>query len=331
VGLVEDAAVNALALIATTLLFVLLATPRVGEAQSSARPARIAYLSPLSASAGARHETAFRQGLRELGYVEGQNVVLDVRYAGGRFERLPELAAELIRLKPDVIVAAPTPAVRAVQAATRTIPVVMAFSGDPVGEQFAASLAHPGGNITGLSATVAEMAGKRVELLKTLVPELSRFAFIANASTVRQAVVGTESAGRTLGVQVTTLLIRSRGDLDQALTSVKNAPPNALVIDLTVREHWPQILDLALKSRLPTVSGPREFVDAGGLMAYGPDFPDLFGRATYVDRILKGAKPADLPIEQPTKFEFVINRRTAKSLGVTIPPSLLVQADQIID
>ncbi len=316
------------------LMLVLLSVvmPQRGDAQPLARPERIAYLSPLSASAGARQEAAFRQGLRELGYVEGQTVVVDVRYAGGRFDRLPELAAELVSLKPDVIVAAPTPAVRAVQAATRTIPVVMAFSGDPVGEHFAASLAHPGANITGLSATVAEMAGKRVELLKTLVPDLSRLAFVANASTVRQAVIGTESAGRAIGVQVTTLLIRTRADVDQALTTVKTTHPNALVVDLTVRDHWPQILDVALKSRLPTVSGPREFVDAGGLMAYGPDFPDLFRRAaTYVDRILKGAKPADLPIEQPTKFEFVINRRTAKTLGLTIPASLLVQADQILD
>src|SRR5262249_51246308 len=161
------------------------------------------------------HDKAFREGLRELGYIEGQNVVIETRHAGGRFERLPELAAELIRLKPDVIVAAPTPAVRALQKATSTIPIVMAFSGDPVGEHFVASLARPGGNITGLSATVAEMAGKRVELLRALVPDVSRVAYISHASTVRQGVVGTESAARTLGLQITTLLIRNRADLDQ--------------------------------------------------------------------------------------------------------------------
>jgi putative tryptophan/tyrosine transport system substrate-binding protein len=323
--------VNASALIVTVVL-VLLASPPGADAQQPPRLARIGYLSPLSASADAGHDKAFREGLRDLGYVEGQNIVIDTRYAGGRFDRLPQLAAELVRLKPDVIVAAPTPAVRAVQAATSTIPIVMAFSGDPVDEHFVTSLARPGGNITGLSATVIEMAGKRVELLKTLVPDMSRIAYISHALTVRQAVVGTESAARTLGVQLTTLLIRSRGDLEHALSTVKSARPGGLVVDLTVREHWKEILDVALTNRLPTVSGPREFVDAGGLMAYGPHFPDLFRRAaTYVDRILKGARPADLPIEQPTKFEFVINGRTAKTLGLTVPPSLVVQADQIID
>ena len=257
--------------------------------------------------------------------------MIEARYADGKFARLPDLAAEIVRLKVDVIVAAPTPAIRAAQQATRTIPIVMAFSGDPVGEGFVAGLARPGGNITGLSATVAEMAAKRVEFLKAIVPKMSRVAFLSNAATVRQAVSGTEAAGQTLGVQVSTVLVRNPSELDDAFSTLKNARVGGLIVDLTLQEHSRQIVDLALKSRLPTVSGPREFVEAGGLMAYGPHFSDLFRRAaTYVDKILKGAKPADLPVEQPTKFELVINLRTAKALGLTIPQSLLVRADEVI-
>ena len=204
----------------------------------------------------------------------------------------------------------------------------MAVSGDPVGEGFVASLARPGGNITGLSATVAEMAGKRVEFLTTILPETSRVAFLSNPATVRQAVTGTEAAGRTLGIQVTTLSVRNTNEVDQAFARAKNAHANGLIVDLTLRDH---IVDRALKNRLPTVSGPRGFADAGGLMAYGPHFPDIFRRAaTYVDKILKGAKPAELPVEQPTKFELVINMKTAKAIGLTIPQSLLVRADDII-
>jgi putative ABC transport system substrate-binding protein len=308
-----------------------LAAPLAAEAQP-AKVARIGYLSPLSASADSTHSEAFRQGLRDLGYVEGQNAVIEARYADGKFERLPDLAAEIVRLKVEVIVAAPTPAVRAAQQATRTIPIVMAFSGDPVGEGFVAGLARPGGNITGLSATVGEMAAKRVEFLKAIAPDISRVAFLANAATVRQAVTGTEAAGRALGVQVSTVLVRNPSELEHALSTLKKAHVGGLIVDLTLQEHWRQIVDLALKSRLPTVSGPREFVEAGGLMAYGPHFPDLFRRAaTYVDKILKGARPGDLPMEQPTKFELVINMKTAKALGLTLPRSLLLQADQVIE
>jgi ABC-type uncharacterized transport system substrate-binding protein len=314
------------------LALLLVAPPLAGEAQQPAKLARIGYLSAFSASADSPHREAFRQGLRDLGYVEGQNAVVEARYADGSFERLRDLAAEIVRLKVDVIVAAPTPAVRAAQQATRTAPIVMAFSGDPVGEGFVAGLARPGGNITGLSAMVGEMAAKRVEFLKTIVPDISRVAFLANPATVRQAVTGTEAAGRTLGVQVSTLLVRNPGELEPAFSTLKKAHVGGLIVDLTLQEHWRQIVELALKSRLPTVSGPREFVEAGGLVAYGPHYPDLFRRAaTYVDKILKGARPSDLPVEQPTKFEFVINRKTAKALGLTIPPLLLLQADQVID
>jgi putative ABC transport system substrate-binding protein len=314
-----------------TLAGGLLASPLAAEAQQPARAARIGYLSSLPASADSSHREAFRQGLRDLGYIEGQNAVVEPRYADGRFDRLPHLAAELVRLKVDVIVAAPTSAIQAAHQATRTIPIVMAFSGDPVGEGLVAGLARPGGNITGLSAAVPEMAAKRVEFLKAIVPDISQGAFLANAATVRSAVSATEAAGRALGVQVSTLLVRNSRELDDALSTLKKPHVGGLIVDLTLQEHWRQILDVALKSRLPTVSGPREFVEVGGLLAYGPHFPDLFRRAaTFVDKILKGAKPGDLPVEQPTRFELVINLKTAKALGLTIPPSLLARADEVI-
>ena len=319
------------AALGAALALALLVAPLAAEAQP-AKVARIGYLSPLSASADSTHSEAFRHGLRDLGYVEGQNAVIEARYADGNFERLPDLAAEIVRLKVDVIVAAPTAAVRAARQATRTIPIVMAFSGDPIGEGFAAGLARPGGNVTGISATVAEMAVKRIEFLKAIVPAISRVAFLANGATVKQATSGTEAAGRTLGVQVSTVLVRNPSELDDAFSTLKNARVGGLIVDLTLQESWRQIVDLALKSRLPTVSGPREFVEAGGLMAYGPDFPDLFRRAaSYVDKILKGAKPADLSVEQATKFELVINMKTAQALGLMIPPSLLLRADQVIE
>jgi putative ABC transport system substrate-binding protein len=317
--------------LAVILAVGLALAPHAGEAQS-AKIARIGYRSPLSASADSSHSEAFRQGLRDLGYVEGRSAVIEARYADGKFERLPGLAAEIVRLKVDVIVAAPTPAVRAARQATGTIPIVMAFTGDPVGEGLVAGLARPGGNITGLSATVAEMAAKRVEFLRAIVPGISRVAFLANAATVRQAVTATEAAGQTLGLQVSTVLVRNPNELDDALATLKKPHVGGLIVDLTLKEHWRQIVNVALKSGLPTVSGPREFVEAGGLMAYGPHFPDLFRRAAaYVDKILKGAKPADLPVEQPTKFELVVNLKTAKALGLTIPPTVLLQADHVIE
>ena len=310
----------------------LLAAPLAAQAQQPAKVARLGYLSPLTPLAGSTHREGFRQGLDALGYVEGQNVVIEARYADGRFEKLPDLAAEIVRLKVDVIVAAPAPAVRAAKQATRTIPIVMAFSGDPVGEGFVVGLARPGGNITGLSTTVAELAAKRVEFLKAVIPELTRVSFLTTATGVRRAITETEAAGQALGVQVTTMMVRSASELDHAFSTMTRAHVGGLIVNLTLQEHSRQIANLALKSRLPTMSGPRGFVEAGGLMAYGPHFPDLFRRAaTYVDRILRGAKPADLPVEQPTKFELAINLKTAKALGLTIPPSLLQRADQVIE
>jgi putative ABC transport system substrate-binding protein len=258
--------------------------------------------------------------------------VIEARFAGGKLEKLPDLAADIVRLKVDVIVAAPTTAVRAVQQATQTIPIVMAFSGDPVGERLVAGLARPGGNITGFSATVAEMAAKRVAFLKTIVPRLSHVAHLAVPEQIRRTVIETEAAGRTLGVQVITTSVRDSRDLDRAFSTMRRARVDGLIVSLTLQPHFKPIAAFALKNRLPTISGPREFVEAGGLMAYGPDYSDLFRRAaTYVDKILKGAKPADLPIEQPTKFDFLINGKTAKALGLTIPPALLLQANQVIE
>jgi putative ABC transport system substrate-binding protein len=307
------------------------AAPPAVEAQQQANVARIGYLSPLSASADSPHLEAFRDGLRNLGYVDGQNAVIEARYADGRFERLPDLAAEIVRLKVAVIVASPTPAVRAAQHATRTIPIVM-VSGDPVGEGFVVGLARPGSNITGHSTTVAEIAVKRLEFLKAIVAKLSHVAHLTTPEAARTAVSETESAGRTLGVQVITTVVRNVREVDQAFSAMHGTHVGGVVVGLAVRAYWGQILDLARKGRLPTISGPREFVQAGGLMAYGPHYAELFRRtATYVDKILKGAKPGDLPIEQPTKFELVINLKTAKALGLTIPPSLLLRADQVIE
>ena len=314
-----------------TLTGGLLAAPLAVEAQQ-ARVARIGYLSLLSASADAANVDAFRQGLHDHGYVNGQNALIEARYAEGASERLPAFAAELVRLKVDVVVASTTAAVRAAHQASSTIPIVMAFTADPVGEKLVASLARPGGNITGLSATVVEMAVKRLELLKVIAPQITRAAFLVNPATAKAVLDGGEAAGRALGVPVNTLLVRDAKGLDQAFATLKKAPVGGLIVDLTLQDHWKRILDFALQNRLPTLSGPQAFIEAGGLAAYGPHFPDLFRRsASYVDRILKGAKPADLPVEQATRFELGINLKTAKALGLTIPPSLLQRADQVIE
>jgi putative ABC transport system substrate-binding protein len=307
----------------------------VGASGAEAQPpanARIGYLSLLSADADAAQREAFRQGLRDLGYVEGQNVAIEARFADGKTERLPALAAELVRLKVDVIVAAPTHAARAAWNATRTIPIVLAFSADPVGEGFVASLARPGGNVTGISTTAPEVATKRLEYLKAVVPSLSQVLHLTGAATSRQVIVETETAGRTLGVRVTTVAVRDARGVTDAFATLKNSRGGGLIVALTIQEHWALILDQARKSRLPSVSGPREFVQLGGLMAYGPKYPDLFRRAaTFVDKILRGARPADLPVEQATEFELAINRQTAKALGLTLPSSVALRADHVID
>jgi ABC-type uncharacterized transport system substrate-binding protein len=317
--------------LAVVLALSLVLAPLAVDAQEAAKAARIGYLSPNSAAADALYSEALRQGLRALGYVEGQNIFIEARYADGRSERLSDFAAELVRLKVDVIVAAPTTAIRAVQRKTRTIPIVMAFAGDPVGEGFAVGLARPGGNITGHSGALAEIAAKRVEFLKAIVPNLSHVALLVAPGAVRANVTETEAAGRTLGVRVITTVVSNSNDVEHAFSSMRAARVGGIMVTIQLRPYWKQILHLAHQSRLPTVAGAREFAEADGLMTYGPDNPDLYRRAaTYVDKILKGAKPGDLPIELATKFELVINLKTAKALGITIPQSILLRADQII-
>jgi len=303
--------------------------PLAAAAQQPQKVPQVGILSAFSASA---REEAFRHGLRDLGYVEGQNVALRSRYAQGRFDKLPDLAAELVRLNVDVILASPTEAIRAAQRATKTIPIVMPVSGDPVGSGIVTSLAHPGGNITGLTSVAPELTAKRLELLKTIAPTVSRVSFLANQSTPKRFLTEIEAAGRILGTQISSVMVEDADELDRAFSAMAKARVGGLVVDFVLHEYRRRIADLAIRHRFPTISGPREFAEAGGLMAYGPDYPDLFRRAAiYVDKILKGAKPADLPVEQPTKFELVINLKTAKALGLTIPPSVLGRADQVIE
>jgi putative ABC transport system substrate-binding protein len=313
-------------------VFALLAAPHAAPAQQSGKTARVGILffvtSPLL-------DEAFRQGLRELGYVEGQNIAIEYRSAEGKSERLPGLAAELVRLKVDVIVSASPPATEAAKRATSTVPIVFALSGDPVAAGLVASLARPGGNITGLATISGEVVGKQLELLKRVAPKVSRVAVLQNPSNPGHALTlpQAEGAARALGVQLQVLKARTPSEIEVAFAAMRSQRADgALVLrDAMFREQRAQIVALAAKSRLPAVYGLREEAEAGGLMAYGASVPQLFRRAaTYVDKILKGAKPADLPVEQPTKFELVINLKTAKALGLTIPPSLLGQADQVI-
>ena len=279
----------------------------LAEAQQAPKIIQIGILSAFSPSA---REEAFRRGLRDLGYVEGQNVTIRPRYAEGRFEKLSDLVAELVQLNVDVIVASPTAAIRAAQRASKAIPIVMALSGDPVGSGFVTSLAHPGGNITGLTSVAQELTAKRLELLKAIAPAMSRVSFLANRSTPKRFVTEIEAAGRVLAIQVNPTMIEDVGELDRAFAAMAKARVDGLVVDLVLDEYRRQIADLAIRHRLPTISGPRQFAEAGALMAYGPDYPDLFRRAaTYVDRILKGTKPADLPVEQARTAELVVNSR----------------------
>ncbi len=312
-----------------------LAAPLAADAQPPPKVPRIGILwaSPISANAHLRE--AFRQGLRELGYVEGRNVALELRYAEGKLDRLPDLAAELVRLKVDVIVAANTPTALAAKQATRTIPIVMALSGDPVESGLVASLARPGGNVTGLSLMAPELGGKRLQLLKEVVPRASRVAVLSNPNNPFTGLMvrETEAAARVLGVQLQAREIRAPEDIDRAFQAAIRGRASALIVvdDGLVFTHRARIAALAAKSRLPAIYPFRESVEAGGLMSYATNFADSYRRAaTYVDKILKGAKPADLPVEQPTRFELVINVKTANALGLTFPQSVLIRADQVI-
>ena len=322
------------AALAAALVLGLLAAPLAARAQQP--PAKTARIGLLFFVPTPLLDEAFRQGLRELGYIEGQNIAIEYRSAEGKSERLPGLAAELVRLKVDVIVAASPPATEAAKRATSTIPIVFAVSGDPVAEGLVTSLARPGGNITGLATISPELVGKQLEMLKGVAPKVTRVAVLQNPSTglhpvaLRQA----EDAARALGVQLQILEARTPSEIDAAFAAMSSQRAGGVLVlrDAMFRAQRAQIVALAAKSRLPAVYGFREQAEAGGLMAYGASVPQLFRRAaTYVDKILKGAKPAELPVEQPTKYELVINLKTARTLGLTIPPSLLRRADQIID
>ena len=277
---------------------------------------------------------AFQQGLRERGYLDGQNVVVEFRLTDGSLDQLPRLAEELVRSKVDVIVASSSPPAVAAQKATTSVPIVFVNVFDPVELGLVPSLGRPGGNITGLAATSPELAGKRLELLRELIPKLRRVAVLSHPATPSspKQLKGAEDAARALGMQVQPIPIQGPNDFDSAFKAVRGADGLLLLDSAFFTTHRARLVELAGTSRLPVIYGYREMVDAGGLMSYGVHFPDLYRRAaTYVDKILKGAKPADLPVEQPTKFEFVINSRTAKALGLTIPPSLLLRADQVIE
>ncbi len=299
-------------------LACVLAAPLAAQAQQPGRVPRIGWLLTGSLEAPETRALlgAFRQGARELGYVEGQNIVVEYRAAEARLDRFPALASDLVRLKVDLIVAGSTAAARAAQQATTTIPVVAPTMGDPIGDGFVASLARPGGNITGLTFLGPELAPKRLELLKEALPKMSRLA-----------------AARTLGVQLHLVGVRSPDEIDRAFSTMARQRPDAFVMFPSVMFFIERrrVIDLAQKHRLPSIYVAREFVEPGGLISYGASIADLFRRtATYVDKILKGAKPADLPVEQPTKFELVINLKTAKALGLTLSPSLLARADEVI-
>jgi putative tryptophan/tyrosine transport system substrate-binding protein len=276
------------------------------------------------------------EALRGLGWVEGENVVFERRYAENQLERLPELAADLVRLKVDVIVAGGTLAPLAAKRATSTIPIVMASCGDPLGTGLVASLARPGGNVTGMSLMVPEVAGKRLELLRDILPGLARVAVLWDSANPYTTIgfKETQSASGTVGVEVKSLEVRSPGDFDRAFEAARQQHPDALVTvdDPLTITYLKRIVDFAAGQRLPSIHEAREFAAAGGLISYGANIPDVIRRAAgYVDKILKGAKPADLPVQQPTKFELVINLKTAKALGITIPPLLLARADEVIE
>jgi ABC-type uncharacterized transport system substrate-binding protein len=308
----------------------------IALAEQSQKVPRIGYLTISPFSVNAARFNAFRQGLRELGYVENKNIVIEWRSGDGKEDRVPALAAELVRLKVDVIVTGGSGATRLAKEATSTIPIVMSQDNDPVGNGFVASLARPGGNITGLSIVSSEINGKRLELLKEIVPKLSRVAVFGSSSNPgnAQALKEVELAARALKVQVQYLDVLSPDDFETAFRTAKQGRADAILIMVSnpiAGTRRKEIAELAAKSRLPTIHNRLEEVEAGGLMTYGVSLSDLARRtATYVDKILKGAKPADLPVEQPTKFELVINLKTAKQIGLTIPQSVLYRADKVI-
>ena len=314
----------------------LLALPLVAHAQQAGKLWRIGYLGEGSAARAGPYLEAFRHGLHDLGWVEGQNIAIEYRWAESRLAKLIDLAAELVRLDVDVIVSAGKPGPMAARYVTRTTPIVMVATDDPVASGLAASLTRPGGNVTGLSLMVPELIGTQLQLLEQMVPGLVRVGVLWNSHSLYPRLVMREAqrAALRLGVQLESLEVRGPEDFERAFEAAMLKQVGALVTveDPLIVRHRARIIDFAAQSRLPAIYGVREFVDAGGLMMYGAGHRDLFRRAaSYVDRILKGVRPADLPIEQPAKFELVVNLRTARALRLTIPPSILARADQVID
>src|SRR5262245_26083611 len=314
------------------LLGLILATIHLAEAQQPKKVPRIGYLGATPHSA---RIDAFRQGLHELGYTEGKNIIIEWRFAEANPDRLRTFAAELVRLPVEIIVTAGPVSTRSAKQATAAIPIVMAFDEDPVGSRFAASLARPGGNITGLSALSPEISGKQLELLREIVPKLSHVAVLGNATQPGspQALREINIAADAFRVQLQYLEIQAPKDIETAFQAASKERADAVLVLSTaiLFSQRRQVADLAVKSRLSAIYNRPEYVEDGGLVSYGPSMTDLFRRAaTYVDKILKGAKPADLPVEQPTKFEFVINLKAAKQIGLTIPPNVLARADKVI-
>ena len=316
----------------------LLATPLTAEAQPAGKVYRIGYLpSGFKEVPGSNPGLApFSQSLRELGYVEGRNVTLEIRYAEGRTERFPALAAELANLKVDVLVAVSTPGALAAKQATSTIPIVMVSVGEPVEVKLVDSLAHPGGNVTGLSLIAPQLAAKRLDLLKQALPKLLRVTVLWNSANqgMKARFQETQGGAQLLGVTLHSVTIQSPDDFDPLFAAMTRDRPESLLVlaDTVTVANRQRTVEFAAKNRVPAIYEARTFVDSGGLMSYGVDFADHYRRtAIYVDKILKGTKPADLPVELPTKFELIINLKTAKALGLTLPPSLLQRADQVIE
>ena len=317
------------------LVTVFLTTVRSAGAQQAAKVPRIGFQLDAPASAMTARTEAFRQGLRELGYIEGKNIIIEWRSAEGKIERRSELAAELVRLKVDVIVSAGPTVTRVVKEATSTIPIVMAQDPDPVGSGFVASLARPGGNITGLASLSTEISGKQLELMKEIVPRLSRVAIIGNSTNPgdAQALRETVLAAGSFEVYLRYLDVLDPKDLETVVRAAAKGRADALLVlgNPAINAQRAQVVDLAVKHRLPATYTRPEYIEAGGLMYYGTSYTDLSRRAaTYVDKILKGARPADLPVEQAKKFELIINLKAAKQIGLTIPPNVLARADRVI-
>jgi putative tryptophan/tyrosine transport system substrate-binding protein len=322
--------------LAVVLTLSLVLAPRAAEAQPAGKVYRIGFLGNSTAALEAHLVGPFRDGLRDLGYLEGRNALIEYRWAEGQYERFPALIAELIALKVDVIVTAGTPATQAVKTATTSVPLVMIAVGDPVATGIVASLRQPGGNITGLTSIAEETESKRLELLREILPKVSHVAILSNPQNQSNAAVlsANQAAARRLGMRVQVFEASAVGALDETLKAIVTERPGALLVvgDRLFLHNRQRIVDFANRNRLPTVPVHPELVEAGALMSFGPSYVDMHRRAAYfVDKILKGVKPGELPVERPTTFELVINRKTAKALGLSIPPLLLMRADRLIE